>query len=138
MNRDSVKKARLWLAVVFLVGAAIGIVFGYSFGHHTVIANTAPSPMSEPERRAKRVAEMSKELGLNAEQGAKMDEIIKSAHEQIKGIRDNSEKEVDTVRQSARNQMRAMLTDEQRPKFEAIVQRMDEERKKAQQQSAGK
>ena len=138
MTMDSVRKARLWLAAVFVVGGAIGGVFGYSFGHHTVNANSPPSTMSEPERRAKRLAEMSKELGLNPEQTAKMDEIIKSAHEQMKEIRENTEKNVDGVRQNARNQMRAMLTDEQKPKFEAMVQRMDEERKKAQQQGMGK
>src|SRR5215470_17861554 len=32
MNPDSLRKARLWLALVFLVGAANGAVFGYCFG----------------------------------------------------------------------------------------------------------
>jgi hypothetical protein len=64
MNPDSLRKARLWLAVVFLVGAAIGGVFGYSFGHRSYAATvTTSKPLSEPERRAKRVAEMSNEGG---------------------------------------------------------------------------
>lgn len=136
MNADSLRRARLWLAVVFLVGAAIGVVFGYSFGHRSYAATvTTPAPMSEPERRAKRVAEMTKEIGLSAEQSAKADDIIRRAHEEMKGIRDNAEKSVDVARQKARNEMRSFLTEEQKPKFEAMVQRMDEERKK---QQAGK
>jgi Spy/CpxP family protein refolding chaperone len=135
MNPDSLRKARLWLAVVFLVGAAIGGVFGYSFGHRSYAATvTTSKPLSEPERRAKRVAEMSKEIGLTTEQTTKVDEIIRGAHQEIKGIRDSAEKNVDVVREKARNEMRGMLTDEQKPKFEAMVQRMDEERKKQQQQ----
>jgi Spy/CpxP family protein refolding chaperone len=135
MNPDSLRKARLWLAVVFLVGAAIGGVFGYSFGHRSYAATvTTSKPLSEPERRAKRVAEMSKEIGLTTEQTAKVDEIIRGAHQEIKGIRESAEKNVDVVREKARNEMRGMLTDEQKPKFEAMVQRMDEERKKQQQQ----
>jgi Spy/CpxP family protein refolding chaperone len=135
MNPDSLRKARLWLAVVFLVGAAIGGVFGYSFGHRSYAATvTTSKPLSEPERRAKRVAEMSKEIGLTTEQTAKVDDIIRGAHQEIKGIRESAEKNVDVVREKARNEMRGMLTDEQKPKFEAMVQRMDEERKKQQQQ----
>jgi len=132
MNSDSLRKARLWLAIVFLVGAAIGAVFGYSLGHHTVLAKTNP-PMSESERRAKRVADMTKEVGLTPEQSQKADDIIREAHSEMKGIREKAESDVDGVREKARSEMRAMLTPEQKAKFEAMVQRMDEERKKAQQ-----
>lgn len=134
MNPDSLRKARLWLAVVFLVGAAIGAVFGYSFGHwNYAVAIERPPSMSEPERRAKRVSDMTREMGLTAEQSARMDEIIRGAHQEMKGIRDDAEKNVDAVREKARDQMRGLLSAEQKPKFEAMVQRMDEERKKQQQ-----
>jgi Spy/CpxP family protein refolding chaperone len=133
MNGDAVRKARIWLAAVFLVGAAIGAVFGYSFGHRSYAATvTPPMPMSEPERRAKRVADMTKEVGLTPDQSTKMDDIIKQAHNEMKTIRDKAEKDVDAVRDQARGQMRTNLTDAQKPKFEAMVQRMDEERKKQQ------
>jgi Spy/CpxP family protein refolding chaperone len=133
MNPGSLRKARLWLAVVFLVGAAIGAVFGYTFGHRSYPATlTTPAPMSEPERRAKRVADMTKEVGLNAEQSARMDDIIRGAHQEMKEIRDSAEKNVDVVREKARDQMRGLLTEEQKPKFESMVKRMDAERKKQQ------
>ncbi|HTZ46272.1 MAG TPA: hypothetical protein VMH20_01680 [Verrucomicrobiae bacterium] len=132
MIQDAQRKARLWLALVFLVGAAIGIVFGYSFGHHTVLAKTTSPPMSEPERRARRVQDMTRELGLAPDQSAKMDDIIRHAHEDMKTIRDKAEADVDGVREKARNEMRQFLTPEQKPKFEEMVQRMDAERKKQQ------
>jgi Spy/CpxP family protein refolding chaperone len=132
MNPDSVRKARIWLGVVFLVGAAIGAVFGYSFAHHHAYAANPPIGMSEPERRAKRVADMTSELGLTPDEAAKTDEIIKNTHAEMKAVRDKAEKDVDTLREQARNQMRSFLTDEQKPKFESMVQRMDEERKRQQ------
>ena len=55
----------------------------------------------------------------------------------MKGIRDGAEKQVDVVREKAREQMRAVLTEDQKPKFEAMVQKMDAARKQ-QQQSSGK
>jgi len=136
MIQDAQRKARLWLALVFLVGAAIGVVFGYSFGHHTVLAKTTPPPMSEQERRAKRVQEMTTELGLTPDQSTKMDDIIRRAHGDMKSIRDKAENDVDGVREKARNEMRQFLTADQKPKFEEMVQRLDAERKK--QQAAGK
>ncbi|MGB7434385.1 MAG: Spy/CpxP family protein refolding chaperone [Candidatus Acidiferrum sp.] len=138
MNPDSVRKARIWLAVVFLVGAAIGGVFGYSFGHRSYAAMTSPGPPSEPERRAKRVADMTRELGLTPEQSAKMDDIIRQAHQHMKGIRDKAEQDVDGVREQARGEMRQFLTPEQKPKFEALVQKMDAEKKKQQEQQGPK
>jgi Spy/CpxP family protein refolding chaperone len=98
----------------------------------------APQPqIGEPERRAKRVADMTKELGLSAEQSAKFDDIIRGAHQDMKGVRDGAEKQVDVLREKAREQMRAVLTADQKPKFEAMVQKMDAARKQ-QQQSSGK
>jgi len=129
MNPDSLRKARLWLAVVFLVGAAIGAVFGYSFGHRSYAA-TVNAPMSESERRAKRVADMTAQLGLTAEQSAKFDEIIREAHQEMKGIREGAEKQADVAREKARAEMRVVMTPEQKPKFEAMVRRNDEARKK--------
>ena len=136
MNPDALRKARLWLALVFLVGAAIGAVFGYSFGYRSYVATltSQQQPMSEAERRAKCLADMTKEVDhLTPEQTAKMDDIIKNANASIKSIREKSGADVDVVREQAGNEMRALLTDAQKPKFEAMVQRMDAERKKMQQ-----
>jgi Spy/CpxP family protein refolding chaperone len=144
MNQETRRTARLWLTIVFLLGAAVGVVFGYSFGHRTLAANKpAPPVLSEPERRAKRVADMTAELGLNREQSTRMDDIIRRTHEAMKAVHEKSDEamkavhdkcdaDVDALRQKARDEMRADLTAEQKPKFEAMVQRMDEERKKQQ------
>ena len=136
MNSETRQKARLWLGLVFILGAAIGGVFGYSFAHRSYAASQAPAAtLSEPERRAKRVAEMTKEVGLTPEQSTQIDQIIHQAHDEMKTIHEKSDADVDVVRQRAREQMRSLLTPEQRPKFEAMIQRKDQERKK--QQGAG-
>jgi esterase/lipase len=133
MNGETRRKAWEWLAVVFVLGAAIGGVFGYSFAQRSYsakkVTGTAPS---EAERRAKRLAEMSKEIGLTPEQAQKVDGIITAAHAEMKTIHDKGETDVDAVRQKARAQIREFLTEEQKPKYEAFVRRMDEERKRQQ------
>ncbi|MGB2676761.1 MAG: hypothetical protein WAN12_06735 [Candidatus Acidiferrum sp.] len=133
MNGETRRKAWEWLALVFVLGAAIGGVFGYSFAHRSYAAiNPNVQTLNEPERRAKRVAEVTKELGLTPEQSQKVDGIITAAHLEMKAIHDKAETDVDAVRQKARAQMREFLTDEQKPKFENLVRRMDEDRKKQQ------
>ena len=136
MNSETRQKARLWLGLVFILGAAIGGVFGYSFAHRSYAATQAPATLSEPERRAKRVAEMTKEVGLTPEQIAQIDQIIHQAHDEMKTIHEKSDADVDVVRQRAREQMRSLLTPDQRPKFEAMILRWNQERKK--QQGVGK
>jgi Spy/CpxP family protein refolding chaperone len=131
MNPETRWKAGIWLAIVFLLGGAIGAVFGYSFAHRSYAALAPAHPtLSEPERRARRVADMTKELGLNAEQNAKVDNIIRAAHEEMKTIRTKADVDVDVAREKARGQIREILTLEQKTKFAAMTQRMDEERKK--------
>ena len=134
MNPETRKKAGFWLILVFLLGAAVGGVFGYSFAHHTHADTTkAMPPLSEPERRAKRVMEMTTALGLTGEQSVKVDAIIHQTHDDIRVVRDKTDVDIEALRQKAREQIRAILTPDQKPKFEALVQRMDAQRVKAQQ-----
>jgi Spy/CpxP family protein refolding chaperone len=130
MNPETRMQARLWLALVFVLGIAIGATFGYSFAHRSYASTAGPS-LSEPERRAKRVAEMTRAIGLTPEQSQKMDAVILSAHEEMKRVREKSDADLDALRQKARGQMREFLTAEQKPKFEEFVQKLDEERKKS-------
>jgi hypothetical protein len=129
MNPDTRKKAAIWLALVFVLGTATGGVFGYSLARRSYAATKTVVP-SEAERRAKKLAEMTQEIGLTADQAQKADGVIKEAQTEIRAIRDKSEADVDVVRMRTRDEMRAFLAAEQKPKFEAYVQRMDEERKK--------
>jgi hypothetical protein len=131
MTGETRRAAGVWLAVVFVMGAAIGGVFGNAVAHKGY-APTNPMTMSEPERRAKRVADMTKEIGLTSEQAQKVDAMLLKAHTEIKQIHDKAETDIDAVRQSKRAEIRTFLTDEQKPKFEAFVQKIDEERKKQQ------
>ncbi len=129
MNPQTRMQARLWLAIVFVLGAAIGATFGYSFAHRSY-ASTSHPPMSEPERRAKRVAEMTREIGLSPEQSQKLDAVIASTHEEMKKVHEKSDADIEALRQKARGEMREFLTAEQKPKFEEFVRKLDEARKK--------
>jgi Spy/CpxP family protein refolding chaperone len=122
------RKAALWVGVVFLLGAALGGVLGYLFAHRPV--NAANPPLSEPERRARRVEELTRELTLTPQQAQRVDAILLQRHTETKAIHDQTEAQLDAVRQKGRAQVRAILTPEQLPKFEEFLKQMDEERKR--------
>src|SRR6202044_66350 len=121
------QKAALWVAVVFVLGAALGGVFGYLYGHRSSVSASNP-PLSEPERRAQRVDQLTKELGLTDDQRQQLDKALSQLHGDYKAIHDQSEAQMDQARQKGRDQIRAFLTPEQRPKFEEFLRHMDEER----------
>ena len=122
------RKAALWVGVVFLLGAALGGVLGYLFAHRPV--NAANPPLSEPERRARRVQELTKDLSLTPQQAQQLDGILLQRHTETKAIHDQTDAQLEAVRQKGRAQLRAILTPEQLPKFEEFLKRMDEEHKR--------
>ena len=130
MMPETRQKAALWLALVFIVGLATGGVFGYSFAHRSYAAVRVEHQMSDAERRAQKVAEMTAAVGLTPEQAQKADATIADTQAQIKSMRDKTNADVDAVRKAGREHMRSFLTADQVPKFEEFVRKIDEERKK--------
>jgi Spy/CpxP family protein refolding chaperone len=130
MNESSAKqKAALWVAVVFVLGAALGGVFGYFYGHRSSVSAANP-PLSEPQRRAQKVDQLTKDLGLTSDQRQQLDAALSQLHAQYKSIHDQSDAQMDQARQKGRDQIRAFLTPEQKPKFEEFLKKMDDERKR--------
>jgi Spy/CpxP family protein refolding chaperone len=122
------RKAALWVGAVFVLGATLGGVLGYLFAHRPV--NAANPPLSEPERRAQKVQELTKDLSLTPQQAQQLDAILMQRHAETKAIHDQTVAQIDAVRQKGRAQVRAILTPDQLPKFEEFLKRVDEERKR--------
>jgi phage shock protein A len=128
MNEGSAKRtAVLWIAAVFVLGVALGGIVGYTLAHHPVFAS---AQLTEQQRRANRVEQLTKELGLSNDQRLHLDTILSQGHGEYKAIHDQADAQMDQARQKMRSQIRAILTPDQLPKFEEFLKRMDEERKK--------
>ena len=129
MNENSARrKAALWVGTVFVLGAALGGVIGYLTAHHS--ASAANPPLSEQERRARKVEELTREVSLTPTQSQQLDAILQQKHAEAKVIHEQADAQIDQIRQKGRDQIRAILTPEQKPKFEEFLKRLDEERKR--------
>jgi Spy/CpxP family protein refolding chaperone len=125
---SATRKAALWVGAVFLLGAALGGVLGYLSAHRT--ASAANPPLSEQERRARRVEQLTRDLSLTPAQSQQVDAILLQRHAEAKAIHDQTDAQIDQVRQKGRQQIREILTPEQKPKFEEFLKRLDEEKKR--------
>ncbi|HKW31754.1 MAG TPA: hypothetical protein VJN92_02035 [Candidatus Acidoferrum sp.] len=130
MNQTpATRKAAIWVVIVFLLGAVGGGMLGYGYAHHYSVS-AASAPLPEPERRAKRVQDLTVQLGLTSDQAKQLDTILLERHTEVKNIREQFDARFEQVRQKGRDQIRAILTPEQKPKFEEFLQKLDAERKR--------
>jgi Spy/CpxP family protein refolding chaperone len=124
MNEASAKqRAAVWVAVVFLLGAALGGVVGYIFAHRAVSASMT---VTVSQRRAQKVEELTRMAHLTPDQRQQLDGILSDLHAQYKALDD----ERDEARQKSRSKIRGILTQDQVPGFEEFLQKIDEERKR--------
>ncbi len=131
-NGNVKQRAALWVAIVFLLGASLGGVSGYLFAAHSH-ADAKPV-LSDDARRAQKVALLTNELKLTADQQKQLDDVIRDAQGKFKSIRDASQPQIDATRAQARQKVRSFLTADQLPKYEAYLVKLDEERKRTGQQ----
>lgn len=131
-NGNVKQRAALWIAIVFLLAASLGGVCGYMLAAHSH-ADVKPV-LSDDARRAQKVALLTNELKLTADQQKQLDDTIRDAQGKFKAIRDASQPQIDATRAQARQKVRGFLTAEQLPKYEAYLVKLDEERKRNGQQ----
>jgi len=127
-DSSATRKAAFWVGVVFLLGSALGGVLGYVFAHRTNAA--AVAPLTDAEKKTQKVQRLTQELNLSTGQQQQLDQIMGEIQAQYKAIHQSTEPQIDVARQKGRERIRAILTPEQKPRFEEFLKRIDEERKK--------
>lgn len=128
MTESTVRqKATLWLAIIFVLGAALGGIFGYALAsHHSYAA--APMVLTAEARRAQRREQMTREVNLNTEQQKQVGAILDQAQIEYKAVHDVMDPQIEAVRQKTRDKIRVLLSADQKPKFEEFLRKLDEER----------
>lgn len=123
------QKATLWLAIIFVMGAALGGVFGYYFAHRSYASEQ--KPISAEARRAQRREKLTREVQLTPDQQKQVIAILDQSQVEYKAIHGVMDPRIESVRQKTRDQIRGLLSADQKPKFEEFLRNMDEERKRA-------
>lgn len=123
-------EAAILIAVVFLLGALLGAVATHVWGERVWGHQDTHTAGMKPVNQV--VAEFTRELQLTPDQQTQVAAIIDDTHAQWKALYAPVDAQKEQIRQQSRARIRALLTPEQQPKFDAFVQRLDEQRAKEQ------
>ncbi len=129
-NRIS-RKAYALVLIVFLLGLALGVLGTYVAAGR--VWGGRPEGHGRHDRRVHLVQQLTRELNLTAEQQKQLDAILADMKGKYAAIHKQISPQTEQARQQGREQIRALLTPEQKPKFEEFLRRLDEERKKREQ-----
>jgi len=121
---------KFWIVLsfiaVFAAGVAGGILFENSF--------LDKKPRRNGERRSSvrfpTLEMMAEELGLSLEQQEKLKEIFKNNEERLNTLRSQIHDQYTALRSQVKEEMMAIFSEDQRIKFEAMIEKYLSERKK--------
>ncbi|MFZ3216762.1 MAG: hypothetical protein WA192_11950 [Candidatus Acidiferrales bacterium] len=131
-NSKTRSEAALLVLVVFLLGVLLGGMGNHLWGER-VWGRQGPS--GSPTRQ-QLVDDLTHELQLNPAQQQQLSAIVDDTKAKIRLAYAPADAQREQLRQAGRAHIRAILTPEQVPKFEAFMARIDEQRSKAQQQNS--
>ena len=120
------RKAVLLVSVVFVLGIALGSLGTYMVTSRVLAARPAVHGPGNA------ITIFTKDLNLNPDQQKQIEAILTDTRSRYAEIHKQDDPEYDKVRQEGRDRIRQVLTPEQGPKFEELLLKMDEERRRRQ------
>lgn len=121
MNRRAV----FYLLLVFVLGVAFGAVGAYLGDTWNVFDWHRRSH----DREHGVVDWLSRELALSPDQQGHLQTILEDAKKLYQQVWERQRAESEQVRQTVRQRIREILTEEQKPQFEELLGRIDERRR---------
>jgi Spy/CpxP family protein refolding chaperone len=114
------------LVLTFALGAVAGVVSNHLYDTRFRPSGPRPGARSAPPDI---VEELGRGLSLNADQKNKLKEIIHESRERYRALSLQFRPQYDALRDETRQQIRQILTEEQKSRFEKIINEMDERHK---------
>lgn len=137
-NGNSQSKARIIVVSVFVIGFAAGAL-ALNLYQQLTTSKGKDGPHNGTEFLVRR---MNEKVGLSTDQQEQIKKVLDETNEKYREIRKDMEPRIkdfvprfDTVRQESRDRMRALLTPEQLPKFEKMIEEHDKMREQERERS---
>ena len=122
------RKAFLLVLLVFALGIGLGAVGTYVVTTRVLAAR----PQQAVHHGANTMAIFAKDLNLNPDQQRQIQAILTETRARYAEIHKQADPEYETARHEGREKIRQILTSDQKPKFEDLLRRFDEERRSRQ------
>jgi len=123
------RKAIALLLLVFVLGIALGAVGTRLVSSRTYADDRGPSLRSgAPAGHQRVLGTMTQDLNLTSDQQKQVSEILLDMQSKYGAVRQQVNPEYEQIRNEGHDRIRQVLTPEQRPKFEAFLQRVQADR----------
>jgi len=130
MNTRSKRSAALYLALVFLGGAAFGYATSLFYSAHSAEAKVeSDRPATAREYRRNLVNELDDELKLDEDQVSEVMNILDEVGARFIEVRDAMEPEFEAIRAERAAMIMGVLTPEQRLRYAQILEERDRARR---------
>jgi hypothetical protein len=123
-NTKTRREAGFLVIVVFLLGVLLGGVGNHLWGQRVW------GVQSVPHGRDQILSQLTHDLQLSGDQVQQLAKIVDETRAQMRALNAPLDSQREQIRQHGRDRIRAILTPEQKPKFEEFTHRIDEQRKK--------
>jgi Spy/CpxP family protein refolding chaperone len=123
-NTKTRREAAFLVIVVFMLGVLLGGVGNHLWGERVWGLQTVP------HGRDQILSQLTSELQLSGDQVQQVTKIVDDTRAQMRALNAPLDSQKEEIRQQGRDRIRALLTPEQRAKFEEFTHRIDEQRKK--------
>jgi len=123
------RKALALIGLVFVLGVALGAV-GHSAADRRVLGARTERQLQPRPNPPRAVARLTTELSLTADQQKQVGDILADTQRRFDAVREQIDPQLVHIREQGRDQIRQVLSPEQRPKFEDFLKRLDEERRR--------
>lgn len=122
-------EAAVLVFVVFLLGLLVGGLGSHLWGER-VWGHQGATARTRPASRDQIVNDLTHQLELTPDQQKQIGSIIDAERSQVHALYAPVDVQHEQLRQQGRARIRAVLTPDQQTKFDALMQRIDEQRKK--------
>jgi Spy/CpxP family protein refolding chaperone len=122
------------LAVILLIfgaGLAVGMVLDRGIAEAAPEeTRTAEAEKEEEETEARRRGSVIGQIDLTSDQQVRVDSIVDHFREELKNFRTSYRTEYDRILTETREALKAILDDEQRAEYEALLEERDRQRQR--------
>jgi hypothetical protein len=117
------RRAYLYFVLTFLLGILVGGIAVSMYGWYRGYWRRGPN-------KDRIVRRLTRELNLSNEQARQVEAILDEMIQKTRALRTQVDPQFEALRQESQNKTRAILNPEQRARFDEMMRRLEERRKK--------
>ena len=122
-------KAKILVFAVFFIGIATGILIANFYQTRVTGTREAVNTGDRAQRAQRDVNKFHDYLGLNEEQRQQVNKILEETRNEFQKLRKETHPRFQAIEEASRTKIRAILTSEQRQKYDEFRRARDQRRK---------